>query len=383
MSINQYFDTDPKISGIHKKTIKYKNGEYQLYTMDDNLSEYPEFGAYRSAIVSNGKLVCLAPTKSLSRGSFQPYVNTTLSGNDGNSYLTQIVEGTMINLFWDEANNSWEIASRRNIGCNCWYFKRTDGGKPMTFREMFFEALGITSLENLEDNVGLEFFNKSCCYSFVLQHPENHLVMKINKPAAYLTYIYRITHEDGKSFFRHLRTDRRFGIGRIMYPEDEESLSAASAAGPVNLSSFVGTMMINEETGARWTLYNDVYLEYKALRGNNPSLYYQYLTLRKIHKVADFLTHFPQYADEFQRFTEHFGKYKARIHQLYMDVHVLKTRKLSEVPSGRDKYFVEKLHYEVYLPGLKAEGKGFRVTRNRVEEFLDSENIVVPFGTNT
>jgi len=52
--------------------------------------------------------------------------------------------------------------------------------------------------------------------------------------------------------------------------------------------------------------------------------------------------------------------------------------KLSDVPSGRDKYFVEKLHYEVYLPGLKTEGKGFRVTKNRVEEFLDRENIVVP-----
>jgi hypothetical protein len=61
-----------------------------------------------------------------------------------------------------------------------------------------------------------------------------------------------------------------------------------------------------------------------------------------------------------------------------MDVHVLKTMKLSDVPSGRDKYFVEKLHYEVYLPGLKSEGKGFRVTKNRVEEFLDRENIVVP-----
>jgi hypothetical protein len=382
MSIDQHFDTEPNISGIHKKTIKYKNGEYQMYSMSDDITEYPEFGAYRSAIVSNGKLICLAPTKSLSRGNFQPYVNKALSGKDGNSFYSQIVEGTMINLFWDESNKSWEIATRRNIGCNCWYFKRTDGEKQITFREMFFEALGITSLENLEDNVGLEFFNKSCCYSFVLQHPQNHLVVKIDNPAVYLTYIYRIRHEDGKSFFMNLRTDRRFGEGRILYPEDEESLSAASA-GPVNLSSFVGTMMINEETGARWTLYNDLYLEYKALRGNNPSLYYQYLTLRKINKVVDFLIYFPQYTDVFQRFTEHFGKYKARIHQLYMDVHVLKTRKLSDVPSGRDKYFVEKLHYEVYLPGLKMEGKGFRVTKNRVEEFLDRENIVVPFGSNT
>ena len=379
MSIDQHFDTEPHISGIHKKTIKYKNGEYQMYSMTDDITEYPEFGAYRSAIVSNGKLICLAPTKSLSRGNFQPYVNKALSGKDGNSFYTQIVEGTMINLFWDEANQSWEIASRRNIGCNCWYFKRTDGGEQITFREMFFEALGITSLENLEDNVGLEFFNKSCCYSFVLQHPQNHLVVKIDKPAVYLTYIYRIRHEDGKSFFMNLRTDRRFGEGRILYPEDEKSLSAASSSsGPVNLSSFVGTMMINEETGARWTLYNDLYLEYKALRGNNPSLYYQYLTLRKINKVVDFLIYFPQYTDVFQRFTEHFCKYKARIHQLYMDVHVLKTMKLSDVPSGRDKYFVEKLHYEVYLPGLKTEGKGFRVTKNRVEEFLDRENIVVP-----
>jgi hypothetical protein len=121
-------------------------------------------------------------------------------------------------------------------------------------------------------------------------------------------------------------------------------------------------------------------LELKALRGNNPSLYYQYLTLRKIQKVADFLTHFPQYTELFTKYDEQFNRFKTRLHQMYMDIRVFKKVRIGDISSKRDKYFVEKLHYEVFLPGLALHGKGFKVTKAVVGEFLDREDIMVPMG---
>ena len=63
-----------------------------------------------------------------------------------------------------------------------------------------------------------------------------------------------------------------------------------------------------------------------------------------------------------------------------MDVHVLKKTRLDEILVKRDKYFVEKLHYEVYLPGLATHGKMFKVTKRVVMDFLDREDIMIPMG---
>jgi hypothetical protein len=66
----------------------------------------------------------------------------------------------------------------------------------------------------------------------------------------------------------------------------------------------------------------------------------------------------------------------------------LKITTLAELTDKRDKYHVEKLHYERYLPMIKAS-KDLKasmelkpkITRKIVIEYLDSENVMVPLGT--
>jgi hypothetical protein len=388
-TFKQPFDLNPNLTNISRKHFEYKGAKYELYNIENPSAYYYKTSAYRSAIVSNGRLVCLAPAKSIPFNDYVYVMNEVVGVYGGTReevveppsanlryFNSQVVEGTMINLFWDEAHSTWEIASRKNIGCNYWYFKDPAGGisKQLTFREMFLEALAIGSLADLETDADFAFLNKECSYSFVLQHPQNHLVELIEKPAAYMTYIYRIEHKDGQPFYSYVKPDPTAGNGRIRYPVDDQTPSSDG------VSSFAGSMMINYETGMRRTHYREEYLELKALRGNNPSLYYQYLTLRKIQKVADFLTHFPQYAELFTKYEEQFNRFKARLHQMYMDIRVFKKVRIADISSKRDKYFVEKLHYEVFLPGLALHGKGFKVTKTVVGEFLDREDIMVPMG---
>ena len=421
-TFKQPFDLNPNLTNISRKHFEYKGAKYELYNIENPNAYYHKTSAYRSAIVSNGRLVCLAPAKAIPFNDYVYVMNEIFAGRppsptggrepgiitSGNAgafpeqvvgiyggtreevveppsanlryFNSQVVEGTMINLFWDEAHSTWEIASRKNIGCNYWYFKDLAGdkNKQLTFREMFLEALAIGSLANLETDTDFAFLNKECSYSFVLQHPQNHLVELIEKPAAYMTYIYRIEHADGKPFYSYVKPDQTAGNGRIRYPADDQT--PRSIVSPYGVSSFAGCMMINYETGMRRTHYREEYLELKALRGNNPSIYYQYLTLRKIQKVDDFLTHFPQYNELFVQFGDQFNRFKTRLHQMYMDIRVFKKVRIGDISSKRDKYFVEKLHYEVFLPGLALHGKGFKVTKTVVGEFLDREDIMVPMG---
>jgi hypothetical protein len=163
---------------------------------------------------------------------------------------------------------------------------------------------------------------------------------------------------------------------------------------PLNSHMIPGIMITQLETGFRTSFINAKYAEVKILRGNNPNLHYQYLVLRKIDKVAAFLRYFPQYKTYFERFETHFMAFATRIHQLYINVHVLKITALAELTDKRDKYHVEKLHYERYLPMLKASRMEIKdankdaskdlkpkITRKVVIEYLDSENVMVPLGT--
>ena len=383
----QSFNLNPTSPIVEKRTIQYKDHPYDIYNIDKNFLPFDDVinRSYRSAIVQNGKLVCVAPAKSINSDHFDQIIASIVP--NPTNIITHIIEGTMVNLFWDETQGSWDIATRRNIGGNCSYFSQEPR---ITFRQMFLDALGISGVDALVGDPDFAFLNKECCYSFVIQHPKNHLVLTIDKPAAYLVHIYRI----GDNHYSYEKPDpsigngctsigngcTSIGNGRILFAQTAVKQDIDNLNNPLNSPDFVGVMITNCETGLRTSMYAGKYLEVKALRGNNPCLHYQYLNLRKIGKVNEFLGYFPQYAVAFKSFAEYFNRFKARIHQLYMDVHVLKKIRVTDISEKSDKYYVEKLHYDVYLPGLAKYGKVFRVNKKVVEEFLDRENIMIPMG---
>ena len=79
-------------------------------------------------------------------------------------------------------NDKWEIATRSNIGANC----RFNNHK--TFREMFFEAAEAKGFT-------FDLLEKDYSYSFVLQHPENRIVVPFDKADLVLVEIFdNISH---------------------------------------------------------------------------------------------------------------------------------------------------------------------------------------------
>jgi len=390
----QKFTSDSIPEFVKVKVIQYgdENTKYPYFIY--NLE--PEFipnadlknRIYRSAVLSSEhKILALAPAKSLPNTNF--VVSSKVSVNE-------IIEGTMINMFWDPNLGEWEIATKKGVGGKYFFFRNKYDGAPeepeqKTFRQMFLDVFELNDLP----------FDKSYSYSFVLQHPCNHIVIQIDNPALYLVQTYKIngeentyayvnpkSHPDYEEFVkRGVKFPRDFVLtsGKTLeqqfvdstnhvfdqIPDLEEALS-----NPLNAFTNVGIMATDQETGLRTAYHNKIYLEVKSLRGNNPNLHYQYLLLRKIGKVSEFLRYFPMYRKHFNKFLEHFTLFTERIYKLYWEVHVKKT--VPEIPEKYEKYFVEKIHYEVFLPRHR-EDKKFFINRKEVAKFLDGENIMIPF----
>jgi hypothetical protein len=228
-----------------------------------------------------------------------------------------------------------------------------------TFRKMFLEALGGHEQNDINDLECLQDLSKEFCYNFVLQHPANHIVLRIISPLLYLVSVYHL-HENVATEIPINVYEKWecFSGEQIQFPRrfeeesDYDQLEAkyCSVNSPYNK---VGLMFTNIKTGMRAALENPTYKEVKELRGNNPNLQYQYLCLLRIGKVMDFLLYFPQYKPIFYRFYKEYQEFITNVHQSYISYYI---RKSGQTISKKYFPLIYKLHHEVYLPSL-AEGK--------------------------
>ena len=435
---------------VNIATKKSGTESYTVRTLDPEFISNQDISnrIYRSMISDeNDNIISIAPPKSLPNDdflrSFTTDSNSTFSKFSGKIIsdsvkAEEIIEGTMINLFYVKSTGKWEIATKKSVGGNYHFFRNQYfpdlEEEQKTFLQMFLD--GFKNPEKTLDECirAIPGFDESFCYSFVLQHPANHIVVPIVKPAIYLVHMCRIMSDhDGKPAYKYVDPDRelfkntcvqfprKYNIchdtidrsfdstlenvfdGKKYYDQLFENIKK-TIENPLNSHIIPGIMVTQLETGFRTSFINAKYAEVKILRGNNPNLHYQYLVLRKINKVAAFERYFPQYKTYFDRFETHFMAFATRIHQLYINVHVLKITTLAELTDKKDKYHVEKLHYERYLPMVKAskdasvlkepkasknasnESKDLKelkpkITRKIVIEYLDSENVMVPLGT--
>ena len=106
--------------------------------------EYLSVGLMRSVVFNNNnkQVLSFAPPKSIDY--------TSESFGDwkcDNIQAEEYVDGTMINVFWDELigeSGDWQITSRSCVEANVGFYLHT-GSK--TFRTMFLEACNEVSLE--------------------------------------------------------------------------------------------------------------------------------------------------------------------------------------------------------------------------------------------
>ena len=288
-------------------------------------------GLFRSVILNDeNRIVVFSPPKSLNSDTFiSEYEKDVL-----NCRAEQYVEGTMINVFYE--HSEWEIATRSTVGGKITFF-RVDGNIT-TFRHMFLDACNYVNLD-------FDYLDKSLCYSFILQHPENRIVSPIVEKGIYLAKVYKIdkynvTEIDKREQVRLIVANARNTEGRplplIKLPLEYtfktfEELKEKYAS--MNTPYEDVGVMVYASNGDRTKFRNPNYEEIRLLRGNQPKLEYHYLSLRKTGKMEQYLKYFPEYKKKFLEFREKLHRFTKTLHQNYVSCYVKKEMPLKDFPS--------------------------------------------------
>ena len=310
------------------------NARYSVIRYDKDILAYdliPTYGLCRSIIVNSyNKVVSFAPPKSVPSDKFIQSYNKL----SPEIVAEEFVEGTMINVFWDPKiglSGAWEIATRNTVGATSCFYKSSNS---KTFREMFLEAAK-------ENNLLLDKLNPAYCYSFVLQHPENRIVVPFKKPQLYLVAVYYIVNNHLNdtivySIVNELKNDLYWINTTIKFPKiytfDKYSDLIEKYASMNTSYEILGVVLHNYTTCERTKIRNPVYEQVRNLRGNQPKLQYQYLSLRKEGKVGDFLKFYPENKKEFSIFRNQIHLFTNTLFANYVSCYIKKEKLLIEYP---------------------------------------------------
>jgi hypothetical protein len=347
---------------------KFNNEKYKTIKYDKSSLITPElvkeYGALRSVVINSlNQVICFSPPKSISYFEFTAMYPEWTDGSKQIIAPQEYVEGTMINVFWDPHVSEFLISTKNTVGADSSFFVQTPR---KTFKQMFEESA-------MHLNLDINLLNPEYCYSFVMQHPNNTLVTHFVEPMLHLIAVYKITQFGGVDSvnINIAKSCNHLYASGVSYLQNYDSLTSyqeavdkyASVTTPYLIQ---GVVFINLETGERCKVRNPNFDQVKKLRGNQPKSQFQYLTLLSQQKVQEFLSFYPEFADDFTIYREQLGKFSRTLVGLYKDCYVKKMGPLITYPKQYRTHMFN-LH-ALYTSILKPNGK--RVTHWTVMEYV-------------
>lgn len=345
--------SDLNVLNKHISTSTSNNQTYKIIRYNKNFlnkSFVSSHGLCRSIVVNKkNKVLSFAPPKTIPSEDFI----LSYDLKDENVTAEEFVEGTMINVFWDPdcgLTGCWEIATRNNVGGETSFYQYS---KAKTFRTMFLETLTTCNLD-------LDNLNKEFSYSFVLQHPENRIVVPFFKPKLYLVAAYFIIQNSSmfvvytcdlkkiKESWIFEKTDVQFPkIYEINNYTDLIEKYASMNTPYDNL----GVVIHNTSTGERCKIRNPVYEQVRQLKGNQPKLQYQYLVLRQEGRIKEYLKYYPETKKYFSQFRDQLHLFTNTLFSNYLSCYIKKDKPLDEFPLQYRNHMFS-LH-QLYLNDLR------------------------------
>lgn len=343
-----------------KKKSEFSNVSYQLIQYNKkklNKENYVDKGLVRSLIfnLSSNKLVCYSPPKSLMLSQFVKNLTSDIS-------LEEFVEGTMINLFYD--NEEWNIATKGSIGGKCKFYQNED--QP-TFHDMFFDICK-------EVNLDLNILPHNYCYSFVMQNKKNRIVKQIMQNNLYFIAAYEINNDDtikinnlykSKEKFEELKnifinnSNVKFPvvydtINKELFDENFEKYKDIYASRNTKYDK-MGVIFKNVDTGEHAKLRNPIHQEIHDLKGNHCKIQYIYLDLRKSKNISRYLKYYPEDKLIFLYLRNMVHEYTTNLYRNYVNCYIKKQKPLKEWP------FEFRIHmfnlHQYFLTELKEKNK--------------------------
>tara|TARA_B100001142_G_scaffold20059_1_gene18626 strand:- start:1176 stop:2342 length:1167 start_codon:yes stop_codon:yes gene_type:complete len=316
--------------------MKYKK---KSLTIDNEKT----LGLFRSIIVKDDNLVCFAPQKAINFNNF------IVDNNFDDCEITEFIPGTMVNIFYDETSDEeikWQICTRSNIGARCRYNLDTQ----KTFRDMFFEA--AVNSDFIWDNL-----NKDCCYSFVLEHPENTNLSNVSDATITLTHVYKILNNNIQDITNEINIDNVNKPRSIkeLHPDVNDWLGLVELCADKDYNMNEAGFVIKNKNKQRTKILNISFLSAKSLNGNSQKLQYNYYKLRNNNKIYEYINYFPHHIELFNKFQENLYEWTEQLFSYYVDCFIVKKIRLKDAP-----YEFKPILYELqstYLNDLKPNNR--------------------------
>ena len=359
-----------KVTTIHAHDKKDTNG-YRLVTYrkgvcDNTVEEKVRTVGLLRSVIFNGdnNLVCIAPPKAMAYAEFKSKYPTLK-----NMITEEFIDGTMVNMFWDPESGEqrvgagsdmailgggWRIATRKNIGAHNHFYRYSNTEVQRNFGVLFMETF-------LSANVDMGALDKTCCYSFVLRHPENRVVTYVSMPVLFLVNVFQLrTEPDAKHTATVLAPSdyaSRFEGSSIKFPraitnlETYDQLEQKMDDHAPDGTLVKGYILKCPITNLRTKIVSDEYTFVNDLRGNFSDMRFLFLTLHKERKMQDYLHYYPEQHGRFDEYMHLLQDYTHCLHSLYRDCYLGKTKPLGEYP----------VNYRTHMYKVHGIYKGFPI----------------------
>ena len=380
-------DDITSMQNIQSKSYKFDERQYEIYNYDRKFicDDNDRLRLCKSLVYDNQELLSVAPPKSISYKKF----TQMFEFNNENIEISQLIEGTMINMFYNHNSDKWIISSRSAIGGQYFYFRnqyyqdKYNQCRQISFYDMFMEALQAGESEELNDLTIMKLFDKKYTYSFVLQHPDNHIVVPIERAKLYLVSIHKIEIENNTTICKNIDKSKfsEFEFVNVMsgiidvpelYTDANSYDDAIEKYSSIHTTpNDVGIVFYHKKMGVRTKYLCDRYETMKMLRGNNPNIQFQYICLRRTNKVDEFLNYFPRYKKLFYKFYSQYRDFMKNVHTSYINCYIKKT---GNRISNKYMPHIYRIHQECFVPYmLKGEKKIIKI--DDVYKYFDTRNV--------
>jgi hypothetical protein len=253
--------------------------------------------------------VCVAPAKA---DTSEP---TTFVAED-------FLDGVMLNMFWDRS--CWRLASRSQLDAGNTFYSR----RP--FLSLFMEAVQANGL-NLND------LDTNYNYSWVLQHPQERVVVEIPYGIPRLRLV-SMSQFSGTNY-RTLYTPEdalppafvELLPKRHVLPTLKDVQERVTAWGKQFGPKFKG-LMVKSPDGRRWAYTSKEYEAALALRGNNAKLSFVWLERWSEKKLNQYLALYPEEAHAATAVVDGFKACTQEAYDLYHKIYRERAFPLGQAP---------------------------------------------------
>jgi hypothetical protein len=275
------------------------------------------------------KIICYTFIKCMEENTINPELFT------GNLYIEPSYEGTLIRVF--HYNNEWFFSTKKMINA-----RRAKWVSSKSFFDLFQETLPNPNID--------EYLDKTKCYSFLLIHHENNVVIRYPKNnIIHISTFDSVNQCECEATIDHgiMKSIRQ----PISFQNQEEFMNYVQALKNDKNIDNEGIMFINNNY-VRQKFKKDLYVFIRNLWGNTNSRFYRYLELRKNPSdIQNYLIYFEKDKILFSNYEEKIGQVALEIYNLYA------TKYISKTEGTKIPYYLKDFIYAIHGNFLKTRVK--------------------------